>query len=707
MNIILRAMVFGYSGFASQFRQIAYELSKRDDVNLRLEPWPEGSSGFSSGIDFSPYIGNEVSAENAVLLDCRLAHEWPGDQRNFLTRVGYSLLETDRIGVRWMKACNEMNLVLVPTKFGADVYRKRGVTTPIEILPLGFPPVPDGFNPRREWKGVDIPGHLRSRRIKTRILTTGNWSPLIGGSRKNFEGAIKAFTKQFGDRDDVVLLMKVYGNAGMPRDENLMVEKVKAELRADDLKTAGNICVVYGFYSDDLMRSFFDWCDYYLLPTHGEGIGLDLAYAAQHGALPIVTRWSGQACWVPEDVPYWIEPDGLEPVPPEMEVSSLGAIDYTHQWARVPVERIQDAMSRALGDSKESRRSKRAIFKETVEKMTVERSVDELLDSLRRLTEDSSLGFPIKLLKDAKEEKGAKRILIVQPQSLGDVLMLTGIIRGLVKKTGAAVYLMTKARNNFVVGFNEEGSELDDWFPGIEGVLPYPDPFYIPLYRDVINEQEICIKYGMDEVFTPYYATQVDVGEALSFERNGKTMVELYAGRCGLNLSEVEEPWLPEPSEEVLKVTSSQWYVIIHPSTFDDTKCWSHFPELVRRLSEKDVSAFQVGGKSDELIPGAKDFLGVGYSDFVALLENSKAFVGVDSFPAHVAGSIGKKTIVLYGSVRASYSKPYWAKWWKGLEVEDKPCGPVPCHQHNCKLGKKCIDSITVDKVWDELSEVL
>ena len=95
--------------------------------------------------------------------------------------VVFSMWESDRLQPNWVNSLNRAGLVIVPSRWGAECFRASGVTTPIEVVPLGCDPLV--FHPRE-----DAP----------EICTFGTAAALVaGGVRKNTALLIDWFERAF------------------------------------------------------------------------------------------------------------------------------------------------------------------------------------------------------------------------------------------------------------------------------------------------------------------------------------------------------------------------------------------------------------------------------------------------------------------------------------------------------------------------------
>jgi ADP-heptose:LPS heptosyltransferase len=99
----------------------------------------------------------------------------------------------------------------------------------------------------------------------------------------------------------------------------------------------------------------------------------------------------------------------------------------------------------------------------------------------------------------------------------------------------------------------------------------------------------------------------------------------------------------------------------------------------------------------------------------IALLDRSKGFVGLDSFLQHAAHAIKKKGVVLFGS-----ADPKMSGHKSMINIKTDACKtPWDCipskdindiwsfREKTCAIGHICMESITVEIVFDAVKEML
>ena len=91
-----------------------------------------------------------------------------------------------------------------------------------------------------------------------------------------------------------------------------------------------------------------------------------------------------------------------------------------------------------------------------------------------------------------------------------------------------------------------------------------------------------------------------------------------------------------------------------------------------------------------------------GIKDFLALLERSQLYVGVDSGAMHAARALGVPVVALFGPSDPRWIGPYGQKG--GVVRADVPCSP--CNRRRCRQ-RTCMLEITPQMVLEEVERVM
>ncbi len=197
-------------------------------------------------------------------------------------RIGYTMLEVDGVPDEWVRLCNEMDEVWVPSAFNRDTFRASGVTAPIYVMPLGVSP--DYFSPQIR--------PFRATRRYT-FLSVFEW-----GERKAPELLLRAYARAFRRSDDVLLVLKVTN-----RDPGVDVHAQIGALRLP-MDSAPVALILNRELPGYQMGSLYRSADCFVLPTRGEGFGLPILEAQACGLPVIATAWSAVRELLDDEIAY-------------------------------------------------------------------------------------------------------------------------------------------------------------------------------------------------------------------------------------------------------------------------------------------------------------------------------------------------------------------------------------------------------------------
>jgi glycosyltransferase involved in cell wall biosynthesis len=149
-------------------------------------------------------------------------------------------------------------------------------------------------------------------------------------SRKNPDGALRAFRAAFGTSQAAHLVLKLSG-----RDDELRA----LEASFGELPAGGNVEIVRGHLDHAALVALYERADVLLSLHRAEGFGLPMAEAMAHGVPVVATGWSGNLTFMSAAdshlVRYTLVP-----------VSDRSAIYRGSTWAEPDLEDAADALRR-------------------------------------------------------------------------------------------------------------------------------------------------------------------------------------------------------------------------------------------------------------------------------------------------------------------------------------------------------------------------
>jgi hypothetical protein len=126
------------------------------------------------------------------------------------------------------------------------------------------------------------------------------------------------------------------------------------------------------------------------------------------------------------------------------------------------------------------------------------------------------------------------------------------------------------------------------------------------------------------------------------------------------------------------------------------------FAEVVEALKNK-YTIIQIGSTYDYPLPSVIDMKGkTGIRETAALLANSKFFIGLDSFPMHLARAVNCRSIIIYGG----RARPDQTGYDYNINLYS-PVSCSPCWYWNfCPNDKMCMKQILASDVIEAVEKL-
>ena len=336
MKVCVRGPLLSMSGYGNHTRQVYRWLSGKQLTSLKtnilswgITPWyinPDFENGMIGEI-----MKNSVDANTTTGFDMsfqvQLPNEW--DPRIAKLNVGVTAgIETDICNPEWIKACNRMSAVIVPSEHTKQTFLRSGnVEVPIIVIPESYPDsiINENVEPISQLDGV---------RTNFNFLVFGQ---LTGNNaftdRKNTFFTLKWLLEEFSGDSDVGVIIKT--NLG--KNTTIDRKNVRNVISKVVQEIGSNVPVymLHGAMNDSEIASLYRHPKVAGLvsATRGEGYGLPLLEAAASGLPVLATNWSGHKDFLDKSG-KWISFDyDLKPVVNSKIDGSLFV--EGSQWAEV------------------------------------------------------------------------------------------------------------------------------------------------------------------------------------------------------------------------------------------------------------------------------------------------------------------------------------------------------------------------------------
>lgn len=181
-------------------------------------------------------------------------------------RVIYTMFESDKIPDEWAPYLNEADMLIVPSRWCADVFKRAGFEA--KVVPLGYDDTAYFYRPRI---------NKRKNRQTFNFLHYNAFN-----IRKGFPEVFKAFTQEFKRDEPVRLILKTTQRES----------QIPSPFRGLEANYP-NIKIIAGHIPSDDMQRLLTESDCFVFPSRGEGFGMTPLEAMATGMPAIVPNAHG------------------------------------------------------------------------------------------------------------------------------------------------------------------------------------------------------------------------------------------------------------------------------------------------------------------------------------------------------------------------------------------------------------------------------
>jgi ADP-heptose:LPS heptosyltransferase/GT2 family glycosyltransferase len=280
------------------------------------------------------------------------------------------------------------------------------------------------------------------------------------------------------------------------------------------------------------------------------------------------------------------------------------------------------------------------------------------------------------LVKAKRETPEVTNILIRRQAAHGDVLIAGGVAAALKKKYPDCKIIFSTLCTEVL-----EGNPYIDWL----------------IEDKQLSERQFQVYFNLDMAYEYRPHTNILASYA--------EMVGVSPEDCKLYLKHEEVSGLPSD------------YIVVHPGkTYWAGRDWSShkFEVLVSRLRKAGHNVVVVGTLADQSILCDADFRGkTNIPQLAGIIKKAKLFVGIDSFPMHIAQTFDVPGVAFFGSIKPS-TRIINPKM-RGVTAGGLPC--LGCHHRQlppcvstsvCETQMSdCINQVSVDQMMRQIEDVL
>jgi glycosyltransferase involved in cell wall biosynthesis len=299
-KVLLRGPLLTQSGYGHHARTILRALRTREDlfdIYLQAVPWGKTSWLWEDNEE-RRWIDNtlqktmshiESAGDFDMSIQVTIPNEW---EKIAPINIGVTAgIETTKVAPQWIEKSYLMEKIITISEhskaiYENTVYKVENPSTgePVEVqCPISIEYV---SYPVRKFEPKKLELDLTSN---FNFLTVAQLSP-----RKNVDQLVKVFVETFKDNEDVGLIIKSNLAKNSLIDRSATQNGFKQILsKYPDRKC--KVYLLHGYMTDEEMSGLYTHRKIKAMvsATHGEGFGLPLFEAANHGMPVIATDWSG------------------------------------------------------------------------------------------------------------------------------------------------------------------------------------------------------------------------------------------------------------------------------------------------------------------------------------------------------------------------------------------------------------------------------
>lgn len=722
------APALSLSGYGTAARQLTDYCLSDDRFMVFLENVPWGNCAFihestlSDKTKLKTYYDAMMRYEQAkqqdlafdISLYCTIPNEF---KRRAQICIGVTAgIEVDRVTREWIAGCNQMDLIVVPSEFSANILSQTSYTVKnpngsesIERISKQISIIPHWFDKPTTIKPLtlDFP-------TKKNLLFVGMWGNKggFGEDRKNVADLVRLFYETFKEESDVGLILKT--EIILDSEEDLFHCKKKLQDIKSNFKNPK--CKVYLLH--DLLSEEEMW-GLYTHPkvaglvslTHGEGYGLPLLEALAAELPALATNWSGHLDFCKKGkgfIPIDFEMKEI----PECQVWQ-GLIDKGAMWASVDAEDTKSKLRKFINSSFPIRKQAKDSLQELTanfSKASIVKKWSEFFNSFIRAKDSSDstdqvspqVQQKISEIQKIKTQFGIvdggekEKVLYVMPMSFGDIVISTCIVDSLIKSRHFEdeVYFATKK----------------EYFEVLQGLV---DTYGVKLieYADILINSEITREIW-DTVYVPGINVQYNFSNwTLGNGNYSLNLLQEFAKQCNLIPPDLTDYCLA-PKEYPIPDGN---YICLTAVSSKEAKKYKHWTDVVANLKEMipSVKIVQLGLKNEDLIDGCLDFRGISFNETLFVIQKSIMHIGPDTGMNHAAAALGVPHFVLFASTSPRQCAPHLldpSVLQICLEPSEVKCGKCHCYKDACQNkveGVNCISSIEPTVVCKEIYRLL
>jgi len=404
-RVLLKAPILSQSGYGHHSRTVLRALKKREDlfdIYVLALTWGQTSwlwednderkwidSLLQKTIHYSQHGG-----QYDMSLQVTIPNEW---EKIAPINIGITAgIETTKVSPQWIEKSYLMDSIITISEHSKWSYKNtkypaKDSNTGEEFVATVKTPIEVVHYPVLRTEPADI---------KLDLTTNFNFLSVVQLSpRKNVGQTVKCFIEQFGDNEEVGLVLKLNMSKNSLIDRQHTFEGVKRIL-AEYPERKCKVYLLHGYMKDGEMSALYNHpkIKAFISTTHGEGFGLPIFESAYYGLPVVAPDWSGHL-----DFLYMTSVDkkgkvkkkpmfsrvGYTLKPVEKEAVWDGVVQADSQWAYPEDGSFKMALDDLYNDYGRFKKRAKILQKWICEEFEAEKQYQKFIDVFSSFVEDN------------------------------------------------------------------------------------------------------------------------------------------------------------------------------------------------------------------------------------------------------------------------------------------------------------------------------